>query len=117
MHRRAAVWLQIGAGGQQLACRLVPASAHEYLRGRPKRCSGGQQRASRLVPASAHEYLRGRPKRCSGGHQRSPTRCSGGSSVAADWRRPASMNTCVGGEKDVAVRAAARLQIGAGKRA
>jgi hypothetical protein len=31
MQRRAAVWLQIGAGGQQHGCRLLPASEHEYL--------------------------------------------------------------------------------------
>jgi hypothetical protein len=79
------------AGGKKDApagSRLVPASAHEYLRGRPKRCSGGQQFGSRLVPASAHEYLRGRPKTCSGGQQLSGTGqkdAAAGSGLAADW--------------------------------
>jgi hypothetical protein len=53
MQRRAAAWLQIGAGER----------AHEYLRSEAKGCSGGQQRGCRLVPASEHEYLAKRMQR------------------------------------------------------
>jgi hypothetical protein len=55
--------MQRAAGSSLFGCRLMPGSAHKYLRGRAKRCSGGQQLACRLVPASEHKYLRGEQER------------------------------------------------------
>jgi hypothetical protein len=99
-----AAGLQIGAGKRAW---ILAREAKRMQRGGqqrgPKICSSGQQCGCRLVPVSEHKYLRGRPKACSGGQQHMCQKdAAAGSSVAADWCRQASIDTCAAGQKHAA---------------